>query len=172
MASKQRVRRRARRPRSGHVWGPGAVAGLSGAFVMGLLAMIVAAASGEGFFAPMRLVAGTFLGLGALSAGFGAILLGIVTHLAVGLGYGVIFAAILGEETGPGMRFVAGLLYGMAIFIVMTLFIMPLVDMLMATRIDVLWFLVYHLVYGFTLALVVPAARARRTAGMRRPLHA
>lgn len=168
MASGMRAPRRANRRR---VWGPGIVAGLVSAVAMALLAMIVAAANGAGFFAPMKLIAATFLGSAAMTAGGGAILLGMVTHLVVGAFFGVVFASILSGDAGPGMRFVSGLLYGLGIFIVMTIFIMPLINTTMATHIDVIWFMIDHLVYGFTLSLVVPAVRAGGR-GMQRPAHA
>lgn len=167
MATEQRGRGRARR-----VWGSGLAAGLVGAVAMGLVAMIVAAASGKGFFVPMKLVAGTFMGPAAMTAGASAVVLGAVTHLVVGSFFGVIFAAIMAEDAAPGLRFAASLVYGVAIFIVMTIFILPLIDQTMAGHIDVIWFLVYHLVYGFSLSLVVPAVRAGRRSRIGGPQHA
>lgn len=148
---------------------PGVIAGLVGAVAMALLAMIVAAANHKGFFAPMKLIAGTFLGPAVLHAGGSAILIGLVTHLVVGSIFGVLLAAVVAEDVVPGMQFAFSLLYGLGIFILMTIFFLPLIDKTMSTHIDEVWFLIYHLVYGALLALVIRAVRA---AGVGEPQHA
>lgn len=174
--SQRKVREMARqqgrtRTDGGGVWGPGIEAGLVGALSMGLLWMIVAAAKGAGFLAPMKLVAATFMGPAAMSAGAAAVVLGLATHLVVGACFGVFFAALLAPGTAPGIRFAGGLIYGVGIFVVMTIVVLPLVNTVMAAHVDVIWFSVYHLVYGYSLSVVIPAARTRH-ARPGRSLHA
>jgi len=149
-----------RRPRSRDIFGPGIIAGLSGAALMALFAMIVSAAQGGAFFGPLKLISAVFLGSSAVTLGVGAVVLGIVIHLLVGSFWGVVYAAYLPRGVRLGTEIGVSLLYGIGIFLVMTFLILPWANPVMFGAIDRWWFLVYHLVFGVSLTLVLPVRRS------------
>ncbi len=153
---------------------PGILAGAVAAAVMALFAMIVAAATGNGFLRPMKLIAAVFLGgQAAMTGGAGAVILGLAIHMAFGIGFGLIFAALLPRDWNAGVELGAGLVYGVVVFLLMTYIVVPWSNPFMAVRIQHGWFFLYHLAFGATLVLVWPFREAiRRGFRARPPTHA
>ena len=137
------------------LWGPGVRAGVVAAVVMALFAMVVAALHGPGFFAPMKLVSGVVFGQQALTMGAPAVAIGIVIHLAVGSVFGVLFANTVPHASSFLSRAGIGLIYGAAVFLVMTFLVLPWADSVMAEHISRGWFFFYHMVFGFILGWIV-----------------
>lgn len=136
----------------------GTLAGLVAGVVMKVLAGILAGAAGAGFFAPLELIAATFLD-GALPRGANAILLGLVLHLAVSALWGAIFGTLLPPTASTGAAGAFGGLYGLGVFLIMTYLVLPWANPLMYTTVDRGTLLLEHAVFGVTLALTVPLAR-------------
>lgn len=153
------IERSLARPTGRQIFAPGIAAGIVAAVAMAVFAMIVSAARGAGFFAPMRLIAAAVLGLDALTAGGGAAILGMAIHLAVGAGFGLLFAAMLPSGVSGLAKIGAGLLYGLGIFVVMTFLVLPWVDLPMSATLSVGWFLLYHLAFGLALVGALEATR-------------
>jgi len=164
-----------RRPPASEIFTPGILAGLAGAVIMGLLAMIVSAAMSMGFFTPMKLIAGTFLGSRVLevagSAAAGTVILGIGIHLVLGAFFGVLYAWWLPRKVSGGTEFWMSLLYGAGLFVVMAWLVMPWADPVMFAHVNKGWLFLYNLVYGVSLALVLPIRREVRGTPMRREAH-
>lgn len=142
----------------------GIIAGLIGGALMGLVAMVRSAAVGLGFWLPMKLISGLYFGVDTLLGDAGVILLGMLTHLVTASVWGVVFAVITKGRLRMASALLAGLLYGAAVWLVMTYFVLPWANEVMFERVSIAmgWFFVYHLVYGATLAL---------SPGMARRLH-
>lgn len=141
------------------VIGAGISAGLLGGVVMGLFAMIVAALTGPGFWAPMKLISAVFLGQGAMTGGAGAILLGMIIHLFTAAVYGVIFAALISRRVSSAAAIALGGLYGIALFLFMTYLVLPWANPVMFANINQGWFFLYHVAYGLTVGIAAPARR-------------
>lgn len=153
MALREAVETRPERPSvppgSGIVDG-GLRAGLFAGVVMLVVGMIISAASGAGFWTPLRLAAASVLGVDALIGGFGAALLGLALHLGAAAFFGVVFAALVDRDLAADRALLAGLVYGVGVWAFMTYAGLPAFDRTMLPRVRLApgaWF-VMHLVYG------------------------
>lgn len=136
----------------------GALAGLFAGVLMFAALMTWSASMGQGFWAPLQLVGGTFLGVKAVLGGAGAGALGAVLHLATSAFWGMLFAALVTRSATAGQAAWAGLLYGAAVWAFMTFAALPVLDRTMEARVMLIpgaWF-ACHLVYGAAL-FVTPA---------------
>lgn len=134
----------------------GALAGLIGGLAMAMVAMIRAGVEGLGFWLPPRLIGATFVGIDALTSGAGVVILGLITHMAVSMGFGILFAALIRRSTTTGTAVLGGVLMGIAAWAVMTFVALPLLNDIMRERSYALapgWWFAYHLVFGAFLGL-------------------
>lgn len=154
-----RRRNRTRSALTRGIIGPGAAAGVIAATVMGLFFMIVSAAQGSGFFTPMKLIGAFWLAGTAMTYDFASVVLGIVTHLAVGAFFGIVFSALTRNIKSASLFVAAGLGYGAAVMLLMTYAVLPWADPIMFAAIDEGWFFISHLVFGLTLPLALPMRR-------------
>jgi len=154
--ARTRPRAEARAPAHGTGIGAGVAAGLIGAFLMAAWSMSYAAAQGLGFWAPMKLVAGTWFGIETLIGGGGVILAGIATHLVMASVYGGIFGFLLPDRARLGTSVIAGLVYAGLVLSLMTFAVLPWLDPVMRQRVDLIWFswIVTHTLFGLSLGLV------------------
>jgi hypothetical protein len=138
----------------------GAVAGLIAGVLMAMWSMGYAAYQGLGFFLPLKLIAATFLGVNAIIGGFWVLLLGVLIHLSVSAGWGVVFGA-LARRLGVGASTALGGIYGLAVYLLMTFLVLPWIDPVMRARVEVTMtsFLIAHLVFGIALGLLTPVLR-------------
>ena len=139
----------------------GALAGLSGGMLLGLWQILQSVAFGQGFWLPLKLIAGVFLGVDSLLAGPGAILLGIVIHVFASVALGVGFALILKRDTLPSSALLWGLAYGVAVWVIMT-YLVLWADPTMRARVLLTprgWFWA-HLLFGLGVSSA-PALRRR-----------
>lgn len=139
----------------------GLLAGLIAGIVMALVAMGRSASAGMSFWLPMQLIAGWFYGVDALIGGGWVVLVGIVIHLAVSAGYGLVFGLIAARIPAAG-SFWAGIAYSVTIWVLMTYLVVPGLDPTMAQRVALVpagWWFGYHLFYGATLTLASPFAQ-------------
>jgi hypothetical protein len=144
----------------------GLVAGVIAGAVMALVWMIKAGIEGAGFFLPARAIAGTYYGAEALAAGGGwAITLGVLTHVVVSAFWGLLFAWVGGARMSTGAACFAGLLYGIAIWALMSYAVLPAINPAMLGRVsdEPGWWFGYHLIFGGMLLLTPGLARAFST---------
>lgn len=133
----------------------GAKVGASSALIMLLAFMILSAATGSSFFTPVRLIGATYLGDAVDTRPVWSAALGLVTHLAVGAGFGALFIALARKVESRGRQLAAGLVYGAAIFVFMTFLVLPWADPIMYRAVDRgLWFFL-HLLYGGVLSFAL-----------------
>jgi hypothetical protein len=144
---------------------PGIQAGVAAGIVMALLLMCVSAAKGLGFWQPLNEIASSILGVDALIAGAGAAVLGAAILLIVSAIFGVLFSSIFRPSPGGSPSVSWGVLYGVAIWLVMTFAVLPSADSTMRARVALMpgWWFVSVLVYGACLA-ASPILRRRRPA--------
>jgi hypothetical protein len=149
-------------PVAKEILGAGIAAGVIGGVLMGMLAMVVALAMGQGFWTPMKLIAGTTHGVDVLIGGPGIVMWGLLLHMIVSAGYGVLFALVIPRDTRRGTALVAGLVYGALIWAFMGSLILPRFDPTMHARVAMMagWFFLEHLLYGVGVSLG-PALRRR-----------
>ncbi|MGH7710738.1 MAG: hypothetical protein ACREOG_05615 [Gemmatimonadaceae bacterium] len=133
----------------------GALAGTIGGLLLALFAMGTAVMMGADILSPFRLTGATFLGAAALDGGAGIILYGLLLHLATSMAWGILFAAILPREAPVGVVFVAGLVYGLLVMLVMWYLVLPVANpTLRDATTGTTSFTIEHLIYGGSLAAV------------------
>jgi hypothetical protein len=141
----------------------GALAGLGAGTVMWLCLMCWTASRGQGFWPPLQLVAGTFLGVSAVLGGAAAGVLGAALHLLASAFWGLLFGALVDPYARPRQVVWGGLLYGAAVWLVMSFSVLPVLDPVMGERMALMpgaWF-ACHLVYGACLTITPRLRRAR-----------
>lgn len=167
----------------------GAVAGVIGAVMMAMYAMIASATyQHHGFFTPLYHIASVFIaptaqmtsmqhammGSGAFYFTLGPAILGAVIHMMVGAMYGAILALLVSmRRLSAPMLAMAGTLWGAVAFALSSWVLLPLVASVfssgdqithMARMVGYGTFLVEHLLFGMT-AGVLLAIRYRRSEG-------
>lgn len=163
------------------VWG--AAGGLLGGVAMMLLMMVAAAARGHSLFQPLYLIAATFHPSWASLSGVAAlpILAGIVAYLVIAVILGAVFALvwrfIVPQPLTAAATVIAGMIWGVAVYIVMSFAVLPVVDEPLARAVLaptlLVWWLLGHLIFGAITGLVAglatgqyvsPLTRARNRA--------
>lgn len=131
-----------------------------------MFAMIYAAASRMGASAPLRMIAGTFYGRDAMKAGVDALVVGLIIHMMVSMGWGMVFAIAAKRHAGIGSSIGLGMLFGLIVWALMTFIALPIVNPMMREQVDTMQaaFLIEHLMYGAGVGLM-PAIRRRLSAG-------
>lgn len=161
----------------------GGFAGLiAGCAVLAAAVLYSWLATPEEAWLPMKNVAATWLGVGALIGGGGTVVLGVVTHFVNSIVWGIVFGLLMSRfgllmsrSRNAGMSLIAGFIWGMVVWVVMTWVVLPWIDPTMAARVAVqpVWWWLLHVIYGVVLgaALVVigSAKPARSRAVERRP---
>lgn len=139
----------------------GALAGMAGGAVVGLVAIVAAVSNGVDILSPVRLIGATFIGAGALEGGAGVIGYGVLLHAATAMAWGVVFASILPRQASAGAALVSGLVFGLIVMLVMLYLVMPVVNPVMREAVaGTTAFTIAHLMYGAALSLV-PTLRRR-----------
>jgi hypothetical protein len=150
----------------------GAVAGLLGALLMELAAVVIFGATGQGGWWLSRLVAAAVLGRSELPGGRMAGLVGLVLHLCVGTVLGTIYGAMVPRRPARPDVVALPLLYSVSVFVFMTYAVLTWADPVMFRRVGKGWFFVLHLVYGLALYVTVPLRDALLRGRPRRPRRA
>ncbi|MGH9467449.1 MAG: hypothetical protein ACRD1Y_08835 [Terriglobales bacterium] len=140
--------------------GGGALAGLIASAVMLFAAMGWLSLAGLGFWTVPREVAAGVEGLPALLGGAGTVITGICLFLATGVILGIIYSWLALRIEAKKTSLLAGVVYSIGVWAVMTFAILPGLDPILRTRLALLmgtWFW-WHLVYGAML-FMTPALR-------------
>lgn len=130
---------------------PGILSGLLAAAIMAVVWMLFASRGGD-LWRPMKLIAATVLGESAIhSSGFQPIpvLLGIALHLLMGILMGVFFTWLGGYLT-VGAATSWGLIFGLAIWVIMQFGILPVINPWMA-EFPPIPFAISHALFGLSL---------------------
>lgn len=137
------------------MWLAGIVAGLIAGIGMAMVAMMVMPAMGKNFLMPVKLMAGTFEGEGAVDGGGGTVMTGMMIHMMMSAVLGLIFALIVAALGWSGFwpLVIGGMVYALIVWVVMEFGILPLVDKVMRERMSPALFAMTHVVYGFLLGL-------------------
>lgn len=151
---------------------PGVLAGMVAAIPMGLVAMVIAAFQDRGFLRPAYQVAYVVAGDEARRAleltleddrffvEAEMVFFGVILHLAVGGFFGAIFAFVARSPAFQRQRLLVGVAYGLAVMVVMSVVVLPLVAVVLdagdevsrfPSRIGWPTFLLQHVVYGLML---------------------
>lgn len=138
-------------------------AGLIASVVMGMIEMIYEAVAGAGFWSPVVFIGATILrGLQSVQVPvpflFWGVLFGLMGHMMNSVIFGLIFAWIVSRTSlVRGRLVVAGVVYALAIFVVMWYVIVPAIDPVML-KLNATVFAIAHIMWGAALGLIVPPA--------------
>jgi uncharacterized membrane protein YagU involved in acid resistance len=131
------------------------VAGLFGGLVFGVFEMIAAAATmgANAAFVPLRMIGAMALGAGALDPGypvFVAAVTGLMIHTALSIVFALIFATIASPASSTSTLTLAGIVYGMALWLMNFYVIAPLMGWrwFPTDTIPAVQFVAHTLLYG------------------------
>jgi hypothetical protein len=141
----------------------GAISGVAGGALMAFFAMAVCALTGYGVLFPFKAAGAAFVGVDALVGGAGVVAYGMALHLLAAAAFGMLFAAgARRTAASPSGAVVGGVAYGLLILLLMTYFVLPLVNPALRERVVLMpgsWF-IHHVLYGLGLALAwIPTSR-------------
>lgn len=145
----------------------GLIAGTGGAVAVALASMIhMTVASPEEGWLPMKMVAATWLGVGALIGGNLTVALGLATHFGVSIGWAIVLTLLLGRRDNPMLTWIAAFLWGaVVVYFLMTWLALPWLDPVMHARVNIAaawWWWVLHAIYGAVVGLLlIMRARTR-----------
>jgi hypothetical protein len=149
------------RPRALALVGAGVLVGLVSGVLMALVAMVHCWAVGLGFWLPMKLVSGVYMGVHALLGNGGVVVVGTLTHSLTAIGWGIVFGAITRGSLDPRLAATVGVAFGVAVWVIMTYLVLPWANptMLVRAQLAMGWFVFYHLMYGLSLGFSPAVAR-------------
>lgn len=134
----------------------GLLPGVEAGAVMLLELVILALGAGRPFFDSVEVIGAIATG-GPLRDDPGAALFGLVVHFGVSALLGGLFARVVGA-TGRVRQLGLGLAYGVYVWLVVQLVVLPLLAPSLAARLGTFAsFLVGHLAYGLMLGATVPS---------------
>lgn len=138
---------------AGEIVFAGAVAGTLAGGAMAVFLMVLGTWRGIGWLGVPQGIAGLFYGWSAVGGGGPPAFWGLVLHFAVSVVLGVLFAAIVHRNAEPLVSVTAGLLFGVAVWALMTWVVLRVVDRPLADLVDHMAFgwLAAHVVYGLVL---------------------
>jgi hypothetical protein len=138
----------------------GAIAGLIGGIAMALVGAIISAWLGGDIWLESKQIAAVVYGTAATAqSGFvaGPVLVGTALHLiastALGALFGIVIRRMLLLTSEFGMPLLAGLIYGLLVWLVAYFLVLPVVDPALLTTYAPA-FIVQHLVYGSVTGLM------------------
>ena len=133
---------------------------------MAMWSMIVIGLVGTGFWTPLNLIAHTFwrsVPLGGVLSWPG-LLIGMVVHLAMSIALGMALAvpvtAIGGWATTTAGGVLAGMAFGLIVWLVMQYLVWDAIDPAAAERFTPWVFALGHLLYGLVTGLAIAGARS------------
>jgi hypothetical protein len=149
------------------------IGGLVASLVMGMIEMVFEAVAGAGFWSPVVFIAATVVrGLQSVQVPVPfqtlPVVLGLMGHMMNSVILGIIFAAFVAPRLrGANGLVIGGVVYSLAVFVLMWFVVVPLVDPVML-KLHGLVFGVSHLMWGAALGLVLGWQKAPALA----PQHA
>ncbi len=113
-------------------WQHGVVGGLAGAVIMGIFLVLAMGLSGNGYLRPFELIGSVWYG--AFTTGAAVIVVGIVTHLAVAVLFGVVWAFLFSYVKVEPV--ISGLVYGALLWVLMQFLVLPTAGWLLGKTTD------------------------------------
>jgi hypothetical protein len=148
-----------------HALRGGVVAGVIGGAVIAIVMVVAALAKGQDIWIGMKGAAAPFSGERAMRPGFdlGAVSLGVLSHFAVSIVWGVLFAAIFYGLT-RGVTVAAGALWGIVVWLGMFYIVLPIVGLSqMAKEEPIGMAIISHVIFGLAVAVgFLPFQHTRR----------
>ena len=128
----------------------GIAAGILATILMMCLMMTYPSMVGEGASMPLKALGALVFGVEALVAGPGAMLTGAGIQLGFSLVLGVLFAVAMSVRPSVILALLAGIVVGMAIWLAMELWVLPVWDPTMGARVALMpWaYFVAHVLFG------------------------
>lgn len=128
--------------------------GLVAGFISSLSIIVVVTAilvlTGNDIWTAARLIATSVFG-DAVGSGWPPVAVGTAIHLFTGTFFGGLFAGLV-PRMPANFYVVAGIIYGLLVWMVMGLVVLPLgAQLLVASRVNVAMLLLAHIIYGFVL---------------------
>ena len=148
---------------SGPYWGQLLLVGLVAGMAYGMMEMAIEAVIGHGFWSPLRYIASVFTLGRDTDPSFAAIpvVVGLMGHMMNALIFGLIFALLIAPRiSGRAGLISAGMVYAAAIFFVMWLVVLPLIDPAMGL-VNPVGFFFSHVLYGLVLGAGLALLRQR-----------
>jgi RNA polymerase sigma-70 factor, ECF subfamily len=140
----------------------GAIAGLIGGLAMLIAGLLLSLASGQSIWLPLRCIAALVLGAAAMAntgSSLAPVAIGAAIHLLTALVFSILFRLVcqwIGHPpTRAGVPLLVGLAYGLLLWLIAIVCIVPRLDTWLA-EIAPLSFFLQHLVYGGVLGLICP----------------
>lgn len=146
---------------AGAVVGGGAISGVIAGAVMLIVAMGWAAGLGLGSRLPVQTTVAALSGPMALLGGAGTVWAGWLIYLAVAAVLGLIYTSIGWNIRQYRTALIWGILYGICVWVVMTAWLLPRGDPVMAAYMALMvgpWF-VLHLIFGVVVSVSAPIRR-------------
>ncbi len=139
----------------------GAIAGLIGGVIMGGTVTLWCLALGMGASTPWQAVAATFYGPLAFVGAAGVTAIGVLLFIALAMAIGVIFSVLTYNATRSWPLIFWGVLFGTAVWAVMTYVFVPIFDPTLGARISFFaaFWLFLHWIYGAFTGLFIPSLR-------------
>lgn len=148
------------------------IAGLVASMVMGMITMVFEAVAGAGFWSHVVYISATIL-RDLQTVGTPVpflplpVVLGLMGHMMNSVVLGLVFVALVATRLRDSTKVtVAGVVYGLAVFLVMWLVVVPLVGPVML-RLNATVFAIAHLMWGGVLGLIVASGESRVAATWR-----
>lgn len=139
---------------------PGLVGGWTAGLAVLLVALVHSALAGTGFLWPLERFSTAVFGERIIEYGVVAPLAGLLVHFLTAGVWGVLFNALVPRGAPYGWAAVAGLLYGVFAYFVMTWLVLPLLLTDVFLVVHPLVLLGYHLLFGAILPIAIPIRRS------------
>jgi hypothetical protein len=149
----------------------GTAAGVIAGVAMAIVLLVMTLLQGQDVWPVFKGAAAPFIGDAAMRPGFelGPVLLGTLAHLAVSIGWGILFGLLV-YGMSKGATVIVGALFGIVVWLGMYYVVLPLVGLAeMARTTAVSFAVITHVIFGFALGLGFlpfqvpkPAALTRR----------
>lgn len=147
-----------------HTLGGGIVAGIIGGAVIAIIMVVAALAAHRDIWIGLKSAAAPFLGDRALRPGFdlGAVALGVISHFAVSIVWGILFAALF-SGLSKAATVVAGAVWGIVVWFGMFFIVLPIAGLKqMADAEPVGEAVISHVIFGLAVGIgFLPFQRSR-----------
>lgn len=156
-----------------HTFKRGSMFGMAGGAMMAMFAMIATAVSGDGFWAPVNAIAHAAWGGAPLDGSFsvGALILGMLVHMATAMMLAAGIAPLLSAVRGRPAKVAAATIAATSAWLVQ-LAIWPAIDQAGADSIPQGILLFGHVVFGMTVGLLLAIVPEHDHHRVGRPLAA
>jgi len=133
----------------------GIAAGMVGGVLMIGFLMTYSSLTGAGLTTPLKALGALVYGVEALVAGPLALLAGALIQFGFAIGLGILFALCVTRRTSTISAVFAGIAIGIAVWLVMDLLVLPLINPTMAARVALipLAYFFAHVLFGLGLSM-------------------